>query len=100
MPIAIIVRCTDHGGIPLKDKKICYMYKQESSSDNSTKIYTRKGLVMMEKTISDFYTIFYIPSIKKLAFHLPHVRSLGTNHCGAMRRTAFKKRELFQDVLC
>ena len=35
-----------------------------------------------------------------MAFHLPHVRILGTNHCGELRRTAFKRRELFQDVLC
>ena len=55
---------------------------------------------MMETTISGFHTSFYIPAIQKLAFHLPHVRILGTNHCGEMRRTAFKRRELFQDVLC
>ena len=35
-----------------------------------------------------------------MAFHLPHVRILGTNHCGKLLRTAFKRRELFQDVLC
>ena len=35
-----------------------------------------------------------------MAFHLPHVRILGTNHCGELLRTAFKRRELFQDVLC
>ena len=55
---------------------------------------------MMETSISDFHTSFYIPAIQKLAFHLPHVRILGTNHCGEMRRTAFKRRELFQDVIC
>ena len=27
------------------------------------------------------------------------MRLLGTNHCGELRRTAFKRRELFQDVL-
>ena len=54
---------------------------------------------MMETTISDFCTSIYIPSIQKLAFHLPHVRILGANHCGEMRRTAFKRRELFQYVL-
>ena len=37
------------------------MCKQESSPDKSTKIYTRKELVMMETTISDFHTSFYIP---------------------------------------
>ena len=76
------------------------MCEQESLQDKSTKIYTRKELVMMETTISKFHTSYYIPAIKKLAFHLPHVRILGTNHCGEMRRTAFKRRELFQDVLC
>ena len=54
----------------------------------------------METTISDFHTSFYIPAIHKLAFHLPHVRILGKNQCGELRRTAFKRRELFQDVLC
>ena len=54
---------------------------------------------MMETTISDFHTSFYIPAIHNLAFHLPHVCILGNNHRGEMRRTAFKGRELFQDVL-
>ena len=76
------------------------MCKQESSSDNSTKIYTRKELVMTETTISDFHTSLYIQDIQKLAFRLPHVRILGTNHCGEMQRTAFKERELFQYVIC
>ena len=75
------------------------MCKQESLPDKSTNIYTRKELIMMETTISDFHTCLYIPDIHKLAFHLPHVRILGTNHCGELRRTAFKRRELFQDVL-
>ena len=73
---------------------------QESSPNKSTKIYTRKELVMMETSISDFHTSYYIPAIRKLAFHLLHVRILGTNHCGELRRTAFKQHELFQDVLC
>ena len=54
----------------------------------------------METTVSYFRTSFYIPGIPKLDFHLPNVSILGTNHCGEMRRTAFKRRELFQDVLC
>ena len=76
------------------------MCRQEPSSDESTKIYTRKELVIMEKTIYDFHTSFYIPAIQKLAFHLPYVCIIGTNHCVAMQHTAFKQRELFQDVLC
>ena len=54
---------------------------------------------MMGTTISHFHTSFYIISIQKLAFHLPNVRILDTNHFGAMRRTAFKRRELIQYVL-
>ena len=76
------------------------MCKQEPSSYEFRKIYTRKEPVMTETTIYDFHTSFYIPAIQKLAFHLPHVRILGTNHCGEMLRTDFKRRELFQDILC
>ena len=54
---------------------------------------------MTETTISDFNTSLYITDIQRLALHLTYVRILGTNHCGKMRRTAFKRRELFQDVL-
>ena len=95
-----IGRCTAHGRITLKGNKICYMCRQESSSDGFRKIYTRKELVMMEKTISDSHTSFYIPVIQKLAFYLPHVHILCTNHCDEMLHISFKQSELFQDVLC
>ena len=55
---------------------------------------------MMETAISNFHTNFYIPEIQKLEFHIPHVQIMGTNHCGDSRRTTFKPRESFQDVLC
>ena len=54
----------------------------------------------METTISKFHIRYYTPAIQNLAFHLSHVRILGKNHCGEMRCTAFKRCELFQDVLC
>ena len=55
---------------------------------------------MMETTISNFRTSFFIPEIHKLAFLVAHVQILGMNHCGDSRRTAFKLRESFQDVSC
>ena len=55
---------------------------------------------MIETTISNFHTSFYIPEIRKLAFNLTHVQVLGTCHCGDSRQTPFKRRESFQDVLC
>ena len=54
----------------------------------------------MEITISNFHTSFYIPDIQKLEFHNPHVQILGTSHCGDSCGNMFKRRELFQDVLC
>ena len=44
----IIGRCTSYVRISFKDKKICYMCEQEYLPDKSTKIYTKKELVMME----------------------------------------------------
>ena len=41
---------------------------------------------MTETYINDFHTIFYIPEIQKLEFHLPHVRILGKNHHVNKRR--------------
>ena len=37
---------------------------------------------------------------KNLSFHTPHVRILGTNHCGNTRHEAFKCHISCQDVLC
>ena len=76
------------------------MCKQSYSSDHSTKIYTRKELVMTETTISDFLNSFYIPAIQKLAFHLPHIGIFVKNHSGEMRCTSFKQRKFYQYVLC
>ena len=55
---------------------------------------------MMDTTIYNLHTSLYIPEIHKLEFHLPHVQILGKNHCGDSCRTALKRRELFQDMLC
>ena len=46
---------------------------------------------MTETSIAHFHTSLYIPAIQSLAFHLPHVRILGTNNCGDKRREAFKR---------
>ena len=41
----------------------------------------------METAITNFRTSFFIPAIKKLAFHITYVQILGTNHCDESRRT-------------
>ena len=54
----------------------------------------------METSIADFHTSFYIPEIKNIAFHLPHIRIIGTNQCGNTHREALKCRIKKQYVLC
>ena len=80
----LISICTVHGRIPFNDRKIFCMCKQDSASEKSTNIYTRKELVIMGTIISNFHTSFYIPEIHKLVFHLPNVQILVTNHCGGL----------------
>ena len=96
----IITRCSTHGRLPLTDQNNCCKCKTYSVSEQLTKIYTRKYLVMMKTSIYNFHTSFCIPAIQNLAFHVPRVQILGTNNCGDSCRTAFKRRESFQDVLC
>ena len=84
----MIASCTKHVRLPLTNKTIC------------RKCHAIKELVMMETTISNFHTSFYIPEIQKLEFHIPHVPILGTNHCGEYYQNAFKRRKSFQNVLC
>ena len=55
---------------------------------------------MIETTISNFHTSFYIPAIQKLDSHVTHVQILGTNHCGESLRNGSKHRKSFQYVLC
>ena len=78
----LIAHCTKHGRVPLTDKKSCLKCQQDTDSVQSTKIYSRKELVMIETKIYNFHTSFYIPDIPKSAFHIPHVQIMGTNHCG------------------
>ena len=68
----LIVRCTSNGRLPLNEKnpRKC---KQDYASEQPTKIYTRKELVITEKTIYNFRTSFYIPEIQRLAFNIPHL---------------------------
>ena len=76
------------------------MCKQESSPNESTiYIYQKRASYDVNNNIWFSYRL-YIQSIQILAFRLPLEYILGTNNCGEMIRTAFKPREIFQDVIC
>ena len=96
----LITCCTVHGRRPLDERKICRLCLKYPASVSPAKPYTRKKLVVMETYIDDFCTIFYIPEIKNISFHLPHVHILGTNHFGNTHREAFKHSRASQYVLC
>ena len=55
---------------------------------------------MMDISIDAFQTSFFITSIKKLTFQLPHIRIIGTSHCGNTHREAFKILCAKKYVLC
>ena len=88
----LIARCKIHVRLPLTNKKSCRKCQEDTASGQSTKIYTRKDLVMKETTISNFHTSFYIPAIQNLAIHITRVQILGTSHCGDSSQTMFKRR--------
>ena len=78
----LIARCTKHGRLPLTEKEISCKFQHDTDSGKPRKIYTRKELVLIETTIYNFHTSFYIQAIQKLEFHITHVQILGTNNCG------------------
>ena len=55
---------------------------------------------MKETSIADVHTSLYILAIKNLAFRLPYVQTLRTNHCGNTCCEAFNFCRENQYVLC
>ena len=45
--------------------------------------------------MTDFHEKNYITAIQKLAFHFPHMRILGTHHCGKKLLEAFKRHKIY-----
>ena len=67
----LIARCTKLGRLPLTERRVFRKCQQDTASGLSTKIYTRKELVMMDTTISNLCTsfIFHQFSGWRLTFH-------------------------------
>ena len=65
---------------------------------DSVKIYTRKDFVLFNENANTFHVKYYQPAIEKLAYHIPHVCILGTNHIGKTRREALEKGQSDYDV--
>ena len=87
----LIARCTVHGRLPLDENNFFHWYLQNLDYVTPTKIYTRKHIVIMETTTSDFHISLYILQIKNLAFHLPHIRILETSPWGNTSSESLKR---------
>ena len=55
----MIARCTEHGRLPLSEKKSCRECQQDTVSVKPRKTYIRKEVVMTETTIFNFHTSFF-----------------------------------------
>ena len=80
-----------HVSRPLDEREIFRLCFQGPDTVTLAKLYAIKDLVMMETHIAGFHTSFYIPAIQNLAFRLPRVHIIGTNHCGNTRRESFNR---------
>ena len=85
-----------HGALPENEQDCmeCEMYFQDHPNYRKGKIRTRKEQTHLTRPIGIFHRDYFVPILKKLAFHFPRVIMLGKNFCGRMRKEAFKKAPL------
>ena len=85
--------CSMHGALPENelDCMECELYFQDHPNYRKGTIRTRKEQTLLTRPIGIFHRDFFVPMLKKLAFHFPHVIMLGKNYCGRMRKEAFEK---------
>ena len=71
------------------DRWKCQFCLEVTDPAPNVTLYTRRYLVTMDTSISDFYTCFYITE-KKPPFQLPHIYILVTHNCGNTRCDTLK----------
>ena len=80
-----------HGALP-ENEQDCMeweMYFQDHPNYRKGKIRTREEQTHLTRPIGIFHRDYFVPMLKKLAFHFPRVIMLGKNFCGRMRKEAF-----------
>jgi hypothetical protein len=88
-------KCSVHGVQEQKAKKCPRCVQQEKDDPaawaklpKKPKLSTRKPLTFLTRTIGEFHSVYHVPMVKKLAYHIAYVRILGNNHCGNERLLA------------
>ena len=61
------------------DENIYCLSFRDPASMPPAKLYTRKELIMMKTSISEFQTSFYIIEIQRIVFCFPSVLIIGTH---------------------
>ena len=59
----LVLHCKMHGRFPINENKKYRLGLSVTGSVPNSNIYTRKNLLIMETSISDFHTSFYIAII-------------------------------------
>ena len=85
-------KCSDHGDLPLNASH-CDRCNMLPGTAKKGRVRTRKYLTLLTRPIGIFMQEFYIPLLRKYAFHLAYVRILSKNGCGRMRFDWFKNEE-------
>jgi hypothetical protein len=83
-------KCSIHGILPLRSK-ICTECEELPEGSKRGRIGTRSYLTLLKRTIGDFMNEYYLPALEEYAYHLSHVKILGTRVCGKMRDEWFCK---------
>ena len=82
-----VTECSKHGVITPGAKKCpqCEAEPEETKSKTTKlpKVRSRKHLTLLTRPIGKFLNDYYLPGLEKLAYHRPHCRILGKDHCGA-----------------
>ena len=93
-----VYRCTLCGQLPFEDGNKRMLCGEATNDTKVGNIYKRTELVLCNTSITKFHEEFYKPTIEKLAYHLAHVKILGTYHIGLTRREALLRRQDKKDI--
>jgi hypothetical protein len=83
-------KCTIHGILAVKSR-VCELCETFPEGQKRGKIRSRNYLTLLNRPIGSFMTEYYLPALEEYAYHLPHVRILGSKVCGKMRNEWFRQ---------
>jgi hypothetical protein len=83
-------KCTLQNILAVKSR-VCELCDTFAEGQKKGKICSRNYLTLLNRPIRSFVTKYYLPALEEYAYHLPHVRILGSKVCGKMQNEWFRK---------